>query len=70
MALIDTIAANVQMLLGIVQYLVGGIFGLYLILVFLRWKEYRFIKKIMVEMNSELKKLNENLENKKPAKKK
>ena len=38
--LFETVRSIIQSL----QWLVGGIFGLYLILIFLRWRESRMVK--------------------------
>ena len=42
---------------GTISVIVGGIFGLYLILVFLRWKEARDTKKLLIEIRDEIKDL-------------
>jgi hypothetical protein len=50
---------------AVLQGLIGGLFGVYLILVILRWKEYRQQVKILKEIRHELKMLNEKIEFKK-----
>jgi len=50
---------------AVLQGLIGGLFGVYLILVILRWKEYRQQVKILNKIRHELKMLNEKIEFKK-----
>lgn len=59
--LIDGMISSVHYLVNLIQVLVGGLFGLYLILVILRWKESRELKKIMKDLRDEIKGLNDNL---------
>jgi uncharacterized membrane protein YgaE (UPF0421/DUF939 family) len=47
-------------LISFVSVTVGGIFGLYVILVFLKWKESVAVKKMLNKIYTELKKLNKN----------
>ena len=47
-------------LMSFVSVTIGGIFGLYLILVFLRWRESLAVKKMLNNIYKELKKLNKN----------
>ena len=51
--LFETVRSIIQSL----QWLVGGIFGLYLILIFLRWRESRMVAKILKEIRDDLKQL-------------
>lgn len=41
-----------------VQALVGGVIGLWLILIFLRWYEYKRLRTVMVEIKHQLVRLN------------
>ncbi len=41
-----------------VQALVGGVIGLWLILIFLRWYEYKRLRTVMVEIKNQLVRLN------------
>jgi len=45
---------SIQSFVGVVQVLVGGLFGLYLILAVLRWYEAYNLRKIMKEMRIEI----------------
>jgi len=47
----------IRLIIASLQWLVGGIFGLYLVLVFLRWRESRMVAKILKEIRDDLKKL-------------
>lgn len=60
--LFEPVVETIQGFVNIVQVLVGGIFGLYLILVILRWREARQLKKVMKEVKDELKLLNRSIE--------
>ncbi len=42
---------------GAVSIAIGGIFGLYLILIFLRWKESRDLKRILLDIRKDIKDL-------------
>lgn len=42
-------------ILGTVSIAIGGIFGLYLVLIFLRWKEARDLKRILYDIRSDIK---------------
>ncbi len=55
---LEPIIGPLNHLMGVLQYLVGGIFGLYLILVILRWYESRRLATLMRDVKSELKALN------------
>ena len=50
-ALIDAIRTLIQSL----QWLVGGVFGLYLILIYLRWRESRTVARILREIRDDIK---------------
>jgi len=43
------------------QWLVGGMFGLYLILVYLKWMESRQVAKILKEIRDDIKQLAEDI---------
>lgn len=55
---LEPILGPLNQFIGIIQYLVGGIFGLYLILVVLRWYESRRLVRLMKDVRIELEKLN------------
>ena len=55
---VDPLLHTVKYFVNFVQILVGGIFGLYLILVILRWHEARTLKKLMQDVRDELVELN------------
>ena len=63
--LANPILRPIATLIGVIQVLVGGIFGLYLFLVILRWIEYKKLVKLLKNIDDGIKKLN-----KKPIKKK
>ena len=48
---------TVRSIINSLQWLVGGVFGLYIILIFLRWRESRIVAKILTEIRDDLKKL-------------
>ena len=55
---------------GVIELLVGGIFGIYLILIILRFLEYKKVVRLLSHMNKEIHQLNQNLSRKKSKKKK
>ena len=57
----DPLVNTIGMFVGTIRLLVGGIFGLYLILVYLRWREYRILTRLMREMRNEMAALNQKL---------
>jgi len=58
---VTPIANIIAPIINMLNILLGGVFGLYLILVILRWKEARTIKKILIEIKDELKTINKRL---------
>lgn len=48
---------TIRLIIQSLQWLVGGIFGLYLVLIFLRWRESRMVAKILKEIRDDLKNL-------------
>lgn len=50
---------------GAVSVVVGGLFGLYLILIILRWKEARDVKCLLSEIRDDLKSLSNFMKKKK-----
>ena len=48
---------TINYLVNIIQLMVGGIFGIYIILVVLRWRESRKINKILEEIRDDIKAL-------------
>lgn len=59
--LVNSMVNTVQHMVNFVKVLVGGLFGLYLILVILKWKESRDLKKIMKLLHKDIIQLNTNL---------
>jgi len=57
--LIEPITISVKNFINILQVGIGGLFGLYLILVILKWREARFLKKTVLEIKNQIKQLNE-----------
>ena len=56
--LLEPLTNSIEFLVNTVQLFVGGIFGIYLILVILKWKEARDLKRIMKSVKDELVLLN------------
>lgn len=54
---VEPIANIVSSAVNILQVFIGGVFGLYLILAFLKWKESRDIKKSLKHIELDLKKV-------------
>jgi type III secretory pathway component EscU len=54
---IEPVAGFVRGVFGMVQLFVGGIFGLYVILVILKWFEYKKMVKLLKEIKTEIRKL-------------
>lgn len=52
---------TVRLIIQSLQWLVGGIFGLYLVLIFLRWRESRMVAQILKEIRDDLKQLTEEI---------
>ncbi len=53
--------STMQQLVSQIYYLVGGIFGIYVILVGLRWWEYRMVRKLLIDIKLEIRHLNEKM---------
>ncbi len=56
--LIDPITSSIQQFVHTLEILVGGVFGIYLIIVILKWIEERRMKKIFTMMHNELERIN------------
>ncbi len=52
---------HIRTIIQSLQWLVGGIFGLYLILIFLRWRESRMVSNILKEIRDDIKVLSEDI---------
>ncbi len=61
MEILGPIIGPLTRFIDIIQYIVGGIFGIYLILVILRWYESRKLVRLMTDVKQELKSLNKHL---------
>ncbi len=48
---------HIRQIILSLQWMAGGIFGLYLILVFLRWRESRMVGKVLKEIRDDIKHL-------------
>lgn len=46
------IANQINVLVNTFKLLVGGVFGIYLILLYLRWREYLFTRKKLTEIHN------------------
>jgi hypothetical protein len=49
------VVQGLSKILGTVSIAIGGIFGLYLVLIFLRWKEARDLKRVLCDIRSDIK---------------
>ncbi len=58
MGLVEPIGEGVRYVINLVNVLLGGIFGLYLILVIMRWIEARQLVRLLKEINENIKNLN------------
>lgn len=56
-AALDPLVNTIKFLMNILSVFVGGIFGIYLILIILRWKEARDVRRLLKEMRDDLKEL-------------
>ena len=51
------VAEKVGVVTSVVKLMMGGVFGIYLILLFLRWKEYRELSGILREIRDDIRHL-------------
>jgi len=58
-SILNPIISTTESLTGLLKILFGGLFGLYLITVIMRFYEIRSLKKLMNDMRNEIKNLNE-----------
>ncbi len=63
MPIVGPIIKTIQGFMGIMQWLLGGIFGLYLVFLTLRWLELRRVSKIAMVMKTDLKELRNSVSN-------
>jgi len=52
---------SIRAIIASLQWLVGGIFGLYLILIFLRWRESRVVARVLKEIRDDIRELSESI---------
>ena len=57
----NTFVSGITNIVKTISFLFGGVFGVYLILLFLRWKEYLIIRKKLEIMEREMREINKNL---------
>jgi hypothetical protein len=62
---IESLASVIGGVIDTLRVLVGGIFGLYIIVLIFKWVEYKRLVKIITDMRKELRELNGNLKSKK-----
>lgn len=58
---LDPIFGSVRSLIGWLNIVLGGIFGLYLIIVYINWKKSRELVRLLKDVKSEIKLLNNNI---------
>ncbi|NQU98185.1 hypothetical protein HQ533_01855 [Candidatus Woesearchaeota archaeon] len=56
--LIEPVVNMIGSAMNLLKTAIGGIFGLYVLLVILRWKEARDMKRILLEVKNQIEKLN------------
>ena len=54
LTIIEPIITSTQSLVGFLKIVFGGIFGLYIVLVILRWHEIRMLRMITTEIKKEV----------------
>ena len=64
-AVLEPLAGVISGIVGMLKPLVGGIFGLYVILVILRLLEYKRMVRLLTQIKEEIAELNKNLTGKK-----
>ncbi|MBW3015882.1 hypothetical protein KY330_05660 [Candidatus Woesearchaeota archaeon] len=57
-AFVEPLATSIGVFVETVKYMVGGIFGLYLILIYLRWKEARNVARLLKDIRHDIRALN------------
>ena len=55
--ILSSLLENLQGLFELLKWLVGGLFGLYLIFMFLKWYEFRKIRQVLSELLTSVKSL-------------
>ena len=55
LAIIEPLIESTQSMVGFVKVIFGGIFGLYIVLVILRWHEIRMLRHVTSEIREEVK---------------
>jgi len=58
--LASPLAENISKIFTLLQGLIGGLFGVYLISVIIRWREYKHLARLLDDIKHELKLLNSN----------
>lgn len=58
---IEPLVTSTQSLVGFIKIIFGGIFGLYIVLVILRWHEFRMLRHVTSEIREEVKIIKESV---------
>jgi len=58
---IENIILTIQNAVGIISWVVGGLFGLYLIFIILKWREFRKMNDILEDIRHNLLQLNKKI---------
>lgn len=66
---IEGIIEGIRSLLGYLEFFLGGLFGLYLVLVILRWRESARLVKILKQINANIELMADHLGVQRPEKK-
>ena len=61
MQIVDPLVQSVRFLVGFLNIILGGIFGVYLIMAYINWKKSRDIVKLLRDIKSEIKQVNASL---------
>jgi hypothetical protein len=60
MQIVDPLVQSVRFLINFLNIILGGIFGVYLIMAYINWKKSRDIVKLLRDIKSEIKQVNAN----------
>ena len=66
---LEPLAAVITSIMDVTKILVGGIFGLYLILLIAKWIEYKRLVRLLIDIKNQLYHLNEKFDKKSRKKK-
>ena len=60
--LLEPLGSTIKNITNILSVLLGGVFGVYLLVLFLRWQEFLMIRQLKKDLNSKMKRIEKKID--------